>query len=88
MFNIRFLRRTEEDVEIKKGLEGPQNELGSGNSAENVMEYLPAPLLVPSVGFDWEPTTYSTSLLKENFPLLTEGLPEAPVIQGRLDHSR
>ena len=26
--------------------------------------------------------------LEESFPLLTEGLPEAPIIRGRLDHSR
>ena len=41
MFDFRFLRRTEENVEIKKVLEGLQNELGSGNSSEKEMEYLP-----------------------------------------------
>ena len=34
MFNFRFLRRTEENVEIEEVLEGLQNELGSGNASE------------------------------------------------------
>ena len=55
MFNFRFLRRTEEDVEIKKVLEGPQNELGSGNSSEKVMEYLPAPLGCRRLGSNGNP---------------------------------
>jgi len=41
MFNLGFLRRTEENVEIKEVLEGLQNELGSGYSSGKVMEYLP-----------------------------------------------
>ena len=46
-----------------------------------------APLRMPSVGFDWEPTALNESL-EESFPLLTEGLPEVLFIQRRLDHSR
>ncbi len=40
-----------------------------------------APLRMPSVGFDWEPTAFNESL-EESFPLLTEGLPEVLFTHG------
>ena len=87
MFNFRLLRRTEENVEIKKVLEGLQNELGSGNSSERKQRSTcPSPDAVGWVRLGTH-SVFNESL-EEDFPLLTEGLPEAPVIRGRLDHSR